>query len=197
MKLVLATNNIHKIREITKIMAGLNVELLTAADFSDFPDPDETGTTLEENAIIKAIEIFRATGIPALADDSGLEVDYLGGKPGVLSSRFAGPGCSFADNNRKLLESLDGVAEKNRTARFRCVAALALNEDDIRFFEGSVEGRITPDLQGREGFGYDPVFFFPEAGKTFAEISEEEKNRYSHRGQAFRKAAAYLRELID
>jgi XTP/dITP diphosphohydrolase len=193
MKLVLATNNQHKIREIKNIMTGLDVEFLTAADFPEFPDPEEYGATLKENARIKAVEIARVTGLPALADDSGLEVDYLGGQPGVMSSRFAGPGCTFADNNRKLLQLLEGVAQNKRTARFHCVAALAFDEQDVRFFDGTVEGRITEELRGREGFGYDPVFFFPEVGKTFAEISEEEKNRYSHRGRAFRKVAEYLR----
>jgi len=197
MKLVLATNNTHKIREIKNIMAGLDVEILTTADFPDFPDPEENGATLEDNARIKAVEISRATGLPALADDSGLEVDFLNGEPGVTSSRFAGPGCTFADNNRKLLELLDGVEQSKRTARFRCVAALAFDDRDIRFFDGAVEGIITAELRGREGFGYDPVFFFPEVGKTFAEIPEEEKNRYSHRGRAFRKVAEYLQGQIQ
>jgi XTP/dITP diphosphohydrolase len=196
MKLVLATNNKHKIREIRNIMAGLDVQLLTAADFPDFPDPEETGATLEENARLKAVKICRAIGLPALADDSGLEVDYLDGQPGVISARFAGPGCTFADNNRKLLRLLEGVPQNQRTARFRCVAALALSETEVHLFEGAVEGLITPDLRGREGFGYDPVFFFPKLGKTFAEIPEEEKNRYSHRGRAFRKVAEFLRARV-
>lgn len=195
MKLVLATNNEHKIREIISIMLGLDIQFLTAADFPEFPDPEETGATLDENARIKAVEICRATGLPALADDSGLEVDFLNGQPGVLSARFAGPGCTFADNNRKLLKLLEGVPEKQRTARFRCVAGLALSVDDVHVFEGVVEGVITSDLRGREGFGYDPVFFFPEVGKTFAEIPEQEKNKYSHRGRAFRKTAEFLRNL--
>lgn len=194
MELVLATNNEFKIREIKNILADLDIRIKTAADFPEFPDPQETGTTLEENARIKAAEICQATGIPALADDSGLEVNCLNGQPGVMSSRFAGPGCSFADNNRKLLELMEGVAEDQRVARFRCVAALALADGDIRFFEGTVEGRITTELRGREGFGYDPVFFFPELGRTFAEIPEKEKNRYSHRGRAFRRVADFLRE---
>jgi len=195
MKLVLATNNEHKIREIKSIMIGLDVQFLTATDFPNFPDPHETGETLEDNARIKALEFCRATGLPALADDSGLEVDYLHGAPGVLSARWAGPGCTFADNNRKLLKLLEGVPEQQRTARFRCVAGLALGVDDVHLFEGVVEGVITSDLRGREGFGYDPVFFFPELGKTFAEISEQEKNKYSHRGRAFRKTAEFLRNL--
>jgi XTP/dITP diphosphohydrolase len=196
MKLVLATNNPHKIREITTIMAELDVRLLTAADFPDFPDPEETGDTLEENARIKVVEIHRALGLPALADDSGLEVDHLGGLPGVRSARFAGPGCTFADNNRRLLRLMEGVPDMQRMARFRCVAALALGEDDVHLFEGVVEGMITDELLGREGFGYDPVFFFPELQKTFAEIPESEKNKYSHRGRAFRQVAEFLRTRV-
>ena len=194
-ELVLATNNAHKIREISNILAGLNIHLLTAADFLDFPEPDESGLTLEENARLKALEILGATGVPALADDSGLEVDFLNGEPGVMSSRFAGPECTFADNNRKLLRLLEGVEETKRTARFRCVAAVALNEREIHVFEATVEGRITTEVRGRQGFGYDPVFFLPELGQTFAEIPEEVKNRYSHRGRAFRKVADFLRTL--
>ena len=193
MKLVLATNNVHKIREISNILAGLDVEILTARDYPDFPEPHESGNTLEENARIKALEIHRATGLPALADDSGLEVDFLNGEPGVMSSRFAGPGCTFADNNRRLLRLLEGVEDSKRAARFRCVAALALSEREIRVFEGTVEGRITTEVRGNQGFGYDPVFFFPELGKTFAEVPEDVKNQHSHRGRAFRRVADFLR----
>ena len=193
MKLVLATNNVHKIREITNILAGLDVELLTARDFPDFPEPHESGETLAENARIKAVEVHHATGLPALADDSGLEVDFLDGQPGVISSRFAGSGCTFADNNRKLLRLLEGVEDAKRTARFRCVAALALSADDVHVFEGIVEGRITTRTHGNRGFGYDPVFFLPELGKTFAEVPKDVKNQYSHRGRAFRQVAEFLR----
>jgi XTP/dITP diphosphohydrolase len=112
-----------------------------------------------------------------------------------MSARFAGPGCTFADNNRTLLKLLDGVPETRRTARFRCVAALALAPDDIHLFEGTVEGLITTEVRGQEGFGYDPVFYFPELGKTFAEIPEDMKNQYSHRGRAFRAAGEFIREL--
>ncbi len=196
MKLVLATNNAHKIREIQNILNGVDIRLLTKTDFPDFPDPDETGETMEENARLKARVIFTATGLPSLADDSGLEVDYLDGAPGVMSARFAGPGCTFADNNRKLLKLLEGVPDPERTARFRCVAALALGPDDLHLFEGTVEGRITTQIRGKEGFGYDPVFYFPEVGKAFAEIPEDLKNQYSHRGRAFRAAGEFIRALV-
>ena len=168
MKLVLATNNEHKIREIKNILAGSDVEILTAADFPKFPDPEETGSTLEANAKIKTLAVFRTTGLPALADDSGLEVDILGGQPGVLSSRYAGPGCTFADNNRKLLEALHGAEDEKRTARFRCVAVLALAEDDVRYFEGVVEGKKDHDrIAGPGGFRLRPGFLRPRAGQDF------------------------------
>ena len=196
-KLVLATNNPHKIAEIRSILGNLPIAILSGADCPDFPDPEETGATLAENARIKAQAAFRATGLWSLADDSGLEVDALNGVPGVMSARFAGPGCTFADNNAKLLRLLTGVPCEQRRARFRCVAALALAEDNVEMFEGTVEGTITTGERGRGGFGYDPVFFVPELGCTFAEAGADEKNLLSHRGRAFRRAAARLRELIE
>jgi XTP/dITP diphosphohydrolase len=194
-RLVLATNNRHKITEIRAILGDLPMAILTPDDFKDFPDPEETGTTLEANAAIKAKAVARATGCWALADDSGLEIDALDGAPGVWSARFAGPDCSFADNNAKVLRLMADVREERRTARFRCVAALARGNAEIEYFEGAVEGFITPELAGVEGFGYDPIFRVPELGRTFAEASAEEKNRLSHRGIAFRLAANRLREL--
>lgn len=128
----------------------------------------------------------------ALADDSGLEVDALAGAPGVMSARFAGPGCTFADNNRKLLELLGDVPDGKRGARFRCVAALAKSETDIAIFDGTVEGVITREVHGDGGFGYDPVFYVRELGCTFAEVTAADKNRLSHRGRAFRKVREYL-----
>jgi XTP/dITP diphosphohydrolase len=193
--LVLATNNRHKIAEIRAILGAVPLTILTAADFAGFPEPAETGSTLAENARIKAQAAYEATGLWSLADDSGLEVDALHGAPGVMSARFAGPGCTFADNNRKLLRFLEGVPCEKRTARFRCVAALALGEDRIELFEGVVEGLITDHQCGEGGFGYDPVFYVPELGCTFAEVTPEVKNRLSHRGRAFRAAAERIWEL--
>lgn len=191
-KIVLATNNRHKTEEIRSILKGLPFEILTASDFPDFPDPDETGDTLEENARIKAVAIFKATGLWSLADDSGLEVDALDGAPGVISARFAGPGCTFEDNNRKLLELMRDVPDDRRTARFRCVAALAKSPDDVTLFSGEILGTITREIRGNGGFGYDPVFYVPELGCTFAEATSEAKNRLSHRGRAFRQVREFL-----
>jgi len=193
MKLVLATNNLHKIREMKEILADLDVEVLTKDDFDNFPDVEETGSTLEENAAIKSEAIFAFTGLPSLADDSGLEVDALDGAPGVVSARYAGPGCTFADNNRKLLKELDGVADDRRSARFRCVIAITFADGDTVLAEGRVDGRITHELRGREGFGYDPVFEIPDLGQTFAEMPADQKNSMSHRGRALTKA----REAIE
>lgn len=191
-KIVLATNNRHKTEEIRAILKGLPFEILTASDFPDFPDPDETGDTLEENARIKAGAIHVATGIWSLADDSGLEVDALDGAPGVISARFAGPGCTFADNNRKLLGLMSDVPDDRRGARFRCVAALAKSVNDVTLFSGEVRGTITREIRGNGGFGYDPVFYVPELGCTFAEASAEAKNELSHRGRAFGQVREYL-----
>jgi len=201
MKLILATRNQHKIEEIKKILsendgAGQKLEILTLRDFPDMPEVEETGKTMKENAILKAVAVYNATGIPALADDSGLEVDALNGAPGVVSARFAGPGCTYKDNNVKLLGLLKGTPEDKRGATFRCVVALALSQDDIRIVEGKVRGIIIDKEIGKKGFGYDPVFYHPESGKTFAELTQEEKNRVSHRGIAFRKAKELIKRLM-
>jgi XTP/dITP diphosphohydrolase len=195
-RLILATNNPHKVREIRQILAGLPLDVRDASQIGDAPDPEENGATLPENAIIKARAFHEATGEWALADDSGLEIDALDGQPGVLSARFAGPGCTFSDNNDKVLRLLRDVPDEKRTARFRCVAALVMGRDSVETFDGRVEGVITSAIRGEQGFGYDPIFFAPELGVTFAEASADDKNRVSHRGRAFRAAAARLRELL-
>lgn len=194
-RLVLATRNPHKVREIRAILENLLYEIGTAADYPHLPEPEERGTTLAENAIIKARALHAETGLWALADDSGLEIDSLAGAPGVISARFAGPGCSFADNNTKVLRLMERVPDGERTARFRCVAALALDNDTVEVFDGVTEGTITHHPMGAAGFGYDPVFYSPELGCTFAEASAEAKNRVSHRGRAFRLAAQRLSAL--
>ncbi len=177
-------------------MKDLPVEIRTVDDFEDFPDIEETGETLEENAILKARGIAEFTGLAALADDSGLEVDFLGGKPGVYSSRYAGPGCTYADNNRKLLEELKSVPDNKRGARFRTVIAVAWDKDNVETADGTVEGIITSKRIGDNGFGYDPVFFYEPAGMTFAEMTLDEKNRISHRGKALRKARDLLAKKL-
>ncbi len=197
MKLVLATNNRHKIAEIESILDGLDVEIVTKDAYTDFPDVDETGATLEENAIMKAEAIQRFTGLPSMADDSGLEVDALGGLPGVSSARYAGPGCTFADNNAKLLKALEGVADEKRTARFRCVIAVCFSKGNVAVAEGRVEGVITSAPRGRQGFGYDPVFLIPHLGLTFAEMPADQKNSMSHRGKAVREARGVIEEYLE
>ena len=191
-KIVLATNNPHKVREISFMLKGLPLEVLSKNDFDDFPDVEETGETLEEHAVLKAKAVFKATGLPSMADDSGLEVPFLGNRPGVSSARYAGPQCSFEDNNKKLLGKLEGVPEKDRDAVFRCVIAVCFAEDDIEVVQGKVVGKITTEIKGRQGFGYDPVFYLPYFKKTFAEMAPEEKNKISHRAIALEKAKELL-----
>jgi XTP/dITP diphosphohydrolase len=197
MKLVLATNNQDKVREMKNLLDDLDIEILTSKDFNDFPDIEETGTTLEENAILKAEGIFTATGLPSLADDSGLEVDYLDGAPGVYSSRYAGPGCTYDDNNRKLLQAMRGFPMEQRKARFRCVIAICFGQGDTQLVEGKAEGYISEKISTADhGFGYDPVFFYPPHGKTFAELTLDEKNAISHRGLALKAARQILEQRL-
>lgn len=197
MQLVLATNNKDKIREIKDLLDDLPVSIFTRDDFLEFPDPVEDGETLEDNAIIKATAIRDFCEMPALADDSGLEVDALDGAPGVYSSRFAGEGCTYDDNNRKLLHELKGVPERKRTARFRCVIAIAWADGSVETVEGSAEGVIAEETAGRQGFGYDPVFYYPPAKKRFSEMTLDEKNVVSHRGRALQKARDLLIERLN
>ena len=192
LQLVLATNNKDKIREIKNLLDDLPVTILTCDDFLDFPDIEETGETLEENAILKASGIAEFTGHAALADDSGLEVEALDGAPGVYSSRYAGPGCSYADNNRRLLKEMGQVPEGKRAARFRTVIAIDWGGGEVETVEGTVDGRIISENRGVDGFGYDPLFFHEPSGRTFAEMTRDEKNKVSHRGRALMAA----RELI-
>ncbi len=197
MQLVLATNNEDKIREIKNLLDDLPVTILTADDFLEFPDPEETGQTLEENAVLKAREIAAFCEMAALADDSGLEVDALGGAPGVFSSRYAGENVTYADNNRKLLAELKDVPKEKRTARFRCVIAICWEDGSVNTVEGIAEGYITEDSVGMKGFGYDPVFYYPPSGKRFSEMSLEEKNLVSHRGKALQNARTLIMEHLN
>ncbi|MFH2054710.1 MAG: RdgB/HAM1 family non-canonical purine NTP pyrophosphatase [bacterium] len=190
-RIILATNNIHKIREMSQLLADLQVEVLSKRDFPDFPDIEETGTTLAENALLKARAIYARYGIPAVADDTGLEVAHLNGGPGVLSARYAGAGCSFADNNRKLLAELAGVPSAQRGARFVTVIAISYEGGD-QIVEGAVEGFIAERNRGENGFGYDPVFVYPPTGETFAEMGAVQKNSISHRGRALVKLREWL-----
>jgi XTP/dITP diphosphohydrolase len=188
MQIVLATNNRDKIKEIKHLLEDLPVTILTVDDFLEFPDPEETGTTLLENAVLKARAIAAFTELAALADDSGLEVDALNGAPGVFSSRYAGESVTYKDNYTKLLRELAGVPPPKRTARFRCVVAIAWEDGTIDSIEGVAEGLIASNVLGDQGFGYDPVFYYPPLNKRFSEMTLEEKNQVSHRGQALQAA---------
>jgi XTP/dITP diphosphohydrolase len=186
MKLVIATRNAHKLEEIHDIFDFANLDVLSAFDFPDIPDVVEDGETLEENAKKKAIEIAKATGCWAMADDSGLEVDALNGAPGVYSARYAGEHCSYADNNAKLLEELAGTS--NRSARFRTVIALSDPGGSVQTVNGACAGVIIAELRGNNGFGYDPLFVPDGYSETFAELPSDIKNRISHRANALQKA---------
>lgn len=194
MRIVLATANRDKVREMRHALAGLAVEILTRDDFPEVPEVIEDGVTLDENAVKKARAVCDATGLPSVADDTGLEVDALDGEPGVYSSRFAGPDASYADNVQLLLQKMEGVPEGRRGARFRCVVALAEPTGADILVEGTCEGRILAESRGSDGFGYDPVFFVPGVGRTFAEMSVEEKDRLSHRGMAMARMRKVLAE---
>lgn len=192
--LVLATANPDKILEIRHALARLPIEIQTREDFPGVPEVVEDGSTLAENALKKGRALVEATGLMALADDTGLEVDALDGAPGVYSSRFAGPGATYADNVRLLLERMRGVPREERTARFRCVIALVEPTGGAVLVEGVCEGEIAEEARGGGGFGYDPVFYVPSLGKTFAEMPLVEKDRISHRGLAVARMAKLLME---
>jgi len=192
-ELVLATRNRHKGEELVALLDGLGIAVRTLAEFPDAPDVVEDGETCEANAVKKATAIADATGLPAIADDTGLEVDALGGRPGVYAARYAGEHVTYEDNWRKLLGELAGIPLARRTARFLTVAALALPSDGVQTAQGTLEGIITEEPMGTGGFGYDPVFRVPELGKTLAELSAEEKNRISHRAKAF----ARIRNILS
>lgn len=197
MQLLLATRNKDKIKEIRQALVDLPLTILTCDDFLDIPEIEETGATLEENAVLKAKGIYEHSGFPALADDSGLEVDYLNGAPGIYSSRYAGPGCTYDDNNRKLLQELNGVPAEKRTAHFRTVIAIAWSVSEIDVIEGRVEGVIAFENTGNSGFGYDPVFYYPPVGKTFAQMTLDEKNGVSHRGRALLAARGKIMARLN
>ncbi|MFB3907064.1 MAG: RdgB/HAM1 family non-canonical purine NTP pyrophosphatase [Candidatus Eisenbacteria bacterium] len=196
-RIVLATGNPDKVTEMRLALVGLDVEIRTRADYPAVPETVEDGATLEENALKKARELCEATGIAAVADDTGLEADALGGAPGVFSSRFAGPRASYAENVAELLKRMESVQTGARTARFRCVIALVEPGGIEVLVEGICPGEITTERRGQGGFGYDPVFLPEGAQRTFAEMSLEEKDRVSHRGQAMRRLRALLVERFS
>jgi XTP/dITP diphosphohydrolase len=196
-KLIVASNNDHKIKEIKEMLSQFPFEVLSLKEANINIDVEETGSTFIENADIKASEIFKiADGNMVLADDSGLSVEALNGAPGVFSARFAGEHGDTKANNDKLLYLLEGIDEEQRKAKFICAMVLIVNEDEIVKVQGEVEGIITAEFRGDEGFGYDPLFFVPEYKKTFAQMSSEEKNAISHRGRALDKLKSELEKLI-
>ena len=194
--LVIATHNRKKFEEMAAILAGLPADLRSLADFGTVPPVPETGETLEDNARAKALGYARATGQWALADDSGLEVDALGGAPGVRSSRWGGEQGNDRRNNEALMKALAGRPKDSWTARFRCVMALATPEKVLFVTEGACEGRITDSPAGSNGFGYDPHFWLPELGRTMAQLPAEEKNRLSHRAKALAAMKDRLEKLL-
>ena len=194
-ELVLATRNRHKGEELAALLGGLGITIRTLDEFPDAPEVVEDGDTCEANAIKKARTIAEFTGLPAVADDTGLVVDALGGRPGIYAARYAGEDATYDDNCRKLLLELRGVPRERRTARFLTVATIALPSGEIRVAQGILEGEIAEEASGTLGFGYDPVFLIPELGKTLAELSADQKNAISHRAKAFTQAKDLLREM--
>lgn len=196
MKLVLATNNQGKVKELRELLKELPIEIMSLQDFPQMPEVEEDGQTFQANALKKAREVAEYTGLVAMADDSGLEVDYLERAPGVYSARFAGEPKSDDANNQKLLSLLSGVADEQRAARFRCAIAIYTPAGEQYLTDGSCEGRIGHELQGNAGFGYDPLFYLPQYDQTFAEIPLDLKNQISHRGKATAQAIEIIKKLV-
>lgn len=196
-RFVLASHNVKKSAELRAILTPLGFSLLSLADFPGALEPEETGRTFEENAVIKATAAARFTGLPAIADDSGLAVDALNGEPGVRSARFSGEHATDAENNALLLEKVAGLPPDERTARFVSAVAVYFPGGETRTYRGETCGRILSEARGEGGFGYDPLFLSDDLGVTFAEAGAEEKNRVSHRGRALAKLVADLRILKE
>lgn len=196
-KIVLASNNKGKVRELGQMLASLDMEVLPQSEFN-VAEVEETGLTFVENAILKARHAAKVTGLPAIADDSGLEVDALHGAPGIFSARFAGSDASDEDNLKKLLAEMKDIPDGQRTARFQCLLVYMRHADDPTplICQGTWEGIITREPLGSNGFGYDPVFFVPSHKCTSAQLTPEQKNQLSHRGQALQKLVDNLQKKI-
>ena len=198
MKIVLATHNEHKCVEMSTLLSNFSIDILSLEDFPEIGEIIEDGETLRENAYIKAKTVFDITGLPAIADDTGLEVDFLDGKPGVYTARYAGENCTYQDNMNKLLKVMKNVPEIKRGAQFR-TSMVFLDKKKELFSDGKVKGIISEKIKGVAGFGYDPLFYVCTEGKTFAEMSMERKNIISHRGLAIKalnsKLNSYLKTL--
>ena len=193
MKLVIATHNEDKLKEIQTYLESFSFNAISLNKFPQIGEIIEDGQTLLDNALIKAREVFDKTGLPTISDDTGLEVDALNGKPGVFSARYAGEECTYLDNVNKLLKNMKKIPIPNRTAQFKTVMVFKDKNQEL-IVEGVVKGLISRELKGDQGFGYDPIFFVPELGKTFGELSAIEKNKISHRGNALRNLVNSLKE---
>ncbi|MBM7648907.1 XTP/dITP diphosphohydrolase [Bacillus ectoiniformans] len=195
-EVIIATKNPGKAKEFKEMFSAYGYEVKTLLDYPDFPDIEETGQTFEENAILKAEAVSAATGRLAIADDSGLVIDALNGRPGVYSARYAGEAKDDQANIEKVLAELIEVPAEKRAARFYCALALAVPNEPVLTVSGTCEGQISTSQQGKNGFGYDPIFFVPSLGRTMAELSPEEKHRISHRGQAIQALKGKLSDTL-
>lgn len=185
-RIIFATGNEGKMREVRMILESLETPVVSMKEAGISADIEENGTTFEENAVIKARAVMELTGETAMADDSGLEIDYLGGAPGIYSARFMGEDTSYDIKNAALIEKLAGVPDEKRSARFVCAIACVMPDGTTLTSRGAMEGRIAYEIKGENGFGYDPIFYLPECGCSSAELSPEQKNALSHRGKALR-----------
>ena len=192
-KVIFATSNEGKMKEVRAILEDLGMEVLSMKEAGISVDVVEDGTTFEENAVIKATEIQKVCGEIVLADDSGLEVDYLNKEPGIYSARYMGEDTSYKIKNQSLIDRLDGVEDEKRTARFVCAIAAAFPDGSVEVTRGTIEGQIGYEEKGENGFGYDPIFYVPEYGCTTAQLSPEQKNEVSHRGKALRLMKEVIR----
>ena len=196
MRLLIATTNSHKVREVTRLLEGAPVDLITLDAWPSVAAPEETGQTFEQNARAKAEYYARATGELTVAEDSGLEIDALGGRPGVESARYGGADSTYPERFARLYQELRASGDTNRTGRFVCALALATPHRILFETRGTIEGRVAPAPSGDGGFGYDPIFFYPPYGCTLAEVTADQKVAVSHRGQAFRALRGFL-DVID
>ena len=195
-KIIFATGNAGKLKEIREILKDLNREIVTMREAGFEGEIEENGTTFRENAEIKAKAVWEKTGGIVLADDSGLEIDYLNKEPGIYSARYMGEDTSYYIKNQALLDRLDGVPDEKRTARFVCAIAAAFPDGSTQVVRGTMEGIIGHEIAGENGFGYDPIFFLPEHGCTSAQLAPEKKNELSHRGEGLRKMRIILEEKM-
>lgn len=195
-KIILASNNQNKVKEVKAILDGMDIEVISLKEAGIDIDIEENGTTFEENALIKARAVCRLTGDVTMADDSGLEVDYLDGQPGVYSARFMGHDTSYDIKNKAIIDKLEGVEESSRSARFVAAVAVVFPDGRELVTRGTMEGLIAREPAGENGFGYDPIVYLPEYGKTSAQLSPEQKNSISHRGKALKVMAEKLINVI-